>query len=216
MLLWAPPVLSPAKLVQYVKARSSQHLQAEFPELRKRLSARLARLFSGNAKRRGNWRLLRSGPDGGFGRRSGSSGSEERYVSPNSANGVWATFSPRKRRAVLTVRGGWQIRRPCISHCPMLTSTRSGFRDQLSVGSSTNRTAVRTRTYGGVGGEESRGSLLSRLTRLTFSAPCLAVGLSIEWYTRPRSRITGRQQTRLESRVPLLWSKDSRDTTRGR
>jgi putative transposase len=36
LLLWAPPVLSPAKLVQYVKGRSSRHLQAEFPELRKR------------------------------------------------------------------------------------------------------------------------------------------------------------------------------------
>jgi putative transposase len=29
-------VLSPAKMVQYIKGRSSRHLQAEFPELRKR------------------------------------------------------------------------------------------------------------------------------------------------------------------------------------
>ena len=36
LLLSAPPVLSPAKLVQYVKGRSSRHPQAEFPELRKR------------------------------------------------------------------------------------------------------------------------------------------------------------------------------------
>ena len=36
LLLSAPPVLSPAKLAQYVKGRSSRHLQAEFPELRKR------------------------------------------------------------------------------------------------------------------------------------------------------------------------------------
>ena len=36
LLLAAPPVLSPAKLVQYIKGRSSRNLQAEFPELRKR------------------------------------------------------------------------------------------------------------------------------------------------------------------------------------
>jgi putative transposase len=36
LLLSAPPILSPAKLAQYIKGRSSRHLQAEFPELRKR------------------------------------------------------------------------------------------------------------------------------------------------------------------------------------
>ena len=36
MLLSAPPDLSPAKLVQYIKGRSSRKLQDEFPELRKR------------------------------------------------------------------------------------------------------------------------------------------------------------------------------------
>ena len=36
MLLSAPPHLAPAKLVQYVKGRSSRKLQEEFPELRKR------------------------------------------------------------------------------------------------------------------------------------------------------------------------------------
>ena len=36
LLLAAPPVLSPAKLAQYIKGRSSRNLQAEFPELRKR------------------------------------------------------------------------------------------------------------------------------------------------------------------------------------
>ena len=36
LLLSARPALSPAKLVQYIKGRSSRHLQAEFPELRKR------------------------------------------------------------------------------------------------------------------------------------------------------------------------------------
>ena len=36
MLVSAPPILSPAKLVQYIKGRSSRHLQAEFPDLRKR------------------------------------------------------------------------------------------------------------------------------------------------------------------------------------
>jgi putative transposase len=36
LLLSARPALSPAKLVQYIKGRSSRHLQAEFPDLRKR------------------------------------------------------------------------------------------------------------------------------------------------------------------------------------
>ena len=36
MLLSAPPHLSPAKLVQYIKGRSSRRLQEEFPELGKR------------------------------------------------------------------------------------------------------------------------------------------------------------------------------------
>jgi REP element-mobilizing transposase RayT len=36
LLLSAPPVLAPAKVAQYIKGRSSRHLQAEFPELRKR------------------------------------------------------------------------------------------------------------------------------------------------------------------------------------
>ena len=35
LLLTAPPILSPAKLAQYIKGRSSRHLQAEFGELRK-------------------------------------------------------------------------------------------------------------------------------------------------------------------------------------
>jgi putative transposase len=36
LLLSASPILSPATMVQYIKGRSSRHLQAEFPELRKR------------------------------------------------------------------------------------------------------------------------------------------------------------------------------------
>jgi len=36
MLLSAAPHLAPAKLVQYIKGRSSRKLQEEFPELRKR------------------------------------------------------------------------------------------------------------------------------------------------------------------------------------
>ncbi|MGA2435254.1 MAG: IS200/IS605 family transposase [Bryobacteraceae bacterium] len=36
MLLSAPAHMAPAKLVQYVKGRSSRRLQEEFPELRKR------------------------------------------------------------------------------------------------------------------------------------------------------------------------------------
>lgn len=36
MLMSVPPHLSPAKLVQFIKGRSSRKLQEEFPELRKR------------------------------------------------------------------------------------------------------------------------------------------------------------------------------------
>ena len=36
MLLSVPPHLAPAKVVQYLKGRSSRRLQEEFPELRKR------------------------------------------------------------------------------------------------------------------------------------------------------------------------------------
>ncbi len=36
MLLSVPPNLAPAKLVQFIKGRSSRRLQAEFPELGKR------------------------------------------------------------------------------------------------------------------------------------------------------------------------------------
>jgi putative transposase len=35
MLVSAPPELSPSKLVQYIKGRSSRRLQEEFAELRK-------------------------------------------------------------------------------------------------------------------------------------------------------------------------------------
>ena len=36
LLLSAPPILSPSKMVPYIKGRSSRHLQGEFSELRKR------------------------------------------------------------------------------------------------------------------------------------------------------------------------------------
>ena len=40
-------------------------------------------------------------------------------------NKIW----PLKRRVALMVRGGWRTRPLSASRCPMLTSTRSGFRD---------------------------------------------------------------------------------------
>lgn len=36
LLVLVPPLLSPAKLVQYVKGKSSRQLQEDFPHLRKR------------------------------------------------------------------------------------------------------------------------------------------------------------------------------------
>ena len=36
ILVWCRPEMSPAKLVQYMKGRSSRRLQDEFAELRKR------------------------------------------------------------------------------------------------------------------------------------------------------------------------------------
>ncbi len=47
----------------------------------------------------------------------------------NCGSGVWAKISPRKRRAALMDRGGWQTARRSVLRCPMLTSTRSGFRN---------------------------------------------------------------------------------------
>jgi RNA-directed DNA polymerase len=41
----------------------------------------------------------------------------------------WAKISPPKRRAALTVRGGWRTAGHFRLRRPMLTSTRSGFRD---------------------------------------------------------------------------------------
>jgi putative transposase len=55
LLLSAPPILSPSKLVQYVKGQSSRHLQAELPELRKRTGTAYV----------GAWILLRDGGGGG-------------------------------------------------------------------------------------------------------------------------------------------------------
>ena len=40
LLLSCPPSLSPAKIVQYLKGRSSRLLQQEFPHLRKRFLGR--------------------------------------------------------------------------------------------------------------------------------------------------------------------------------
>jgi RNA-directed DNA polymerase len=85
--------------------------------------------YFGNAKRRLYWRCLNAGSVAGFGLRSGSSGSGDRYGLPNCGNGEWEKISPRKRRAVLTARGGWRTARLSALRCPMRTSTRSGFRD---------------------------------------------------------------------------------------
>ena len=93
------------------------------------LSAGLARLLRKVRNAVRCWRSLNAGSDVGFGRRSGNSGSEARYVLPSYANGEWAKISPRKRRAAPMVRGGWQTARLSPSRCPMLTSTRLGFQD---------------------------------------------------------------------------------------
>ena len=47
----------------------------------------------------------------------------------NCGNGASARGSPRKRRAAAMARGGWRTARHSRLRCPMLTSTRSGFRD---------------------------------------------------------------------------------------
>ena len=85
--------------------------------------------ISVNVRRPRCCKVLRSGPGAGCGLRSGSSGNEIRFGLLNCGNGEWAKTSPRKRWAALTVRGGWQTARHSHLRCPMLTSTRSGFRD---------------------------------------------------------------------------------------
>ena len=112
-----------------------------------RMAEELAAIFgaglatSGSVKRRQCWKVLSSGSGAGYGLRSGSSGSEGRCGLPSYANGVWAKIWPLKRRAALMVRGGWRTARHSRLRCPMLTSTRSGFRDWLAADSSTRRTA---------------------------------------------------------------------------
>ena len=92
--------------------------------------------------------------DEGCGLRSGSCGRGGPRVLRNSANGAWVKTWPHKRRVALMVRGGLRTVRHSRLRCPMLTSTRSGFRDGLSVDCLTRRTAGWTRMSGGVGGEE--------------------------------------------------------------
>jgi hypothetical protein len=46
--------------------------------------------------------------------------------------GDWAKISPHKRRAALVARGGWRTVQHSASRCPMLTSIRPGFRDELA------------------------------------------------------------------------------------
>ena len=51
-----------------------------------------------------------------------------RSDSLNCRNGEWANSLPLKRQAVPTVHGRWRTARPLLSHCPMLTLARLGFR----------------------------------------------------------------------------------------
>ena len=62
LLLSAPPILSPAKLAQYIKGRSSRNLQAEFPELRKRTGASTCGRAGISARRWARWTRQRSRP----------------------------------------------------------------------------------------------------------------------------------------------------------
>ena len=60
LLLAAPPILAPAKLAQYIKGRSSRHLQAEFPELRKRYWVSTCGRGATSARRWARWTRQRS------------------------------------------------------------------------------------------------------------------------------------------------------------
>ena len=62
LLLSARPALSPAKLVQYIKGRSSRHLQAEFPELRKRYWDNTCGRAGTSARQWARWTKQRSKP----------------------------------------------------------------------------------------------------------------------------------------------------------
>jgi hypothetical protein len=86
-------------------------------------------VISGSVKRPRCWRALNSGSGADSGLRYGNSGSGVRCGSPNYAEGMWEATWPRKRREALMVHGGWRTRPRLASHCPMLTSTRSGFCD---------------------------------------------------------------------------------------
>jgi len=62
MLLSAPPHLAPAKLVQYIKGRSSRKLQEEFPELRKRYWGSTCGRGDTSVRRWARWMSKRSRP----------------------------------------------------------------------------------------------------------------------------------------------------------
>ena len=85
--------------------------------------------ISGDAKRLRCCKVLRSGPDAGCGRRSGSSGSAERCGSSSCGNAASTLTSPRPRQAARTAHGTLPGARPWRLRCPMPTSTRSGFQD---------------------------------------------------------------------------------------
>ncbi len=82
--------------------------------------------------------------------------------------GVRVELGPQKRRAAPTAHGGWRKARPSPSHCPMPTSTRSGFRDWLHADDSTRRTArYVTRMPGGVTGKAGDCLPMSIFAQLT-------------------------------------------------
>src|SRR5207237_7747275 len=78
-------------------------------------------------KRRACCGALRSGPDVGCDRLSGSSGSTAGNDLRNCGNGEWARTSLLKQQAAPTVCGSWQTVRPSLSRCPTLTLSHSEF-----------------------------------------------------------------------------------------
>ena len=62
LLLAAPPIMAPAKLAQYIKGRSSRHLQAEFPSCESSTGGSTCGHVDASARRWARWTRQRSKP----------------------------------------------------------------------------------------------------------------------------------------------------------
>ena len=150
---------------------SARRLNGRGARASKRSSRNCRVTSSGGAATSASARRLRccapsiSGSGAGFAPSSGSNGSAEEPASRSCAAGAWLMIWRRKPPAALTALGGSATAPRSPSRFQTTTSAEPSASlpsPALQPHNRPNR-RVRTRTHGGVGGEEPRGSPLSRL-----------------------------------------------------